>query len=73
MPISNRKVVGIILDAVNDSQERCEGYHKVLQETVVDIISAERQHRVRSTNIQQQVSDICNVAGKWLAGQRPES
>ena len=44
-----------------------------LQETVVDIITAERQHRVRSTNIQQQVSDICNVAGKWLARQRPES
>ena len=73
MPISDRKVVGIILDAVNESQERSEGYREVLKETVVDIITAERQHRVRSTNIQQQVSDKCNAAGKWLARQRQES
>ena len=73
MPISDRKVVGIILEAVDESQERCPGYLGVLQETVVDIITAERQHRVRSTNIQQQVSDKCNVAGRWLARQRPKS
>ena len=73
MPISDRKVVGIILEAIYESQERCRGYHEVLQETVVDIITAERQHRVKSTNIQQQVIDKCNVAGTWLARQGPKS
>ncbi len=70
MPANQRKVVDIILHAVRTMDERCEGYHDMLTDTVVEILAAENQHRVRGTHIQQQIADKCNAAGSFLAAQR---
>ncbi len=70
MPANQRKVVDIILQEIRTINERCEGYHDMLTDTVVEILAAENQHRVKGTNIQQQVSGKCNAAGSFLAAQR---
>ena len=70
MPANQRKVVDIILQEVHTMDERCEGYHDMLTDTVVEILVAENQHRVRGTHIQQQVAEMCNAAGSFLATRR---
>lgn len=70
MPANQRKVVDIILQEVRTINERCEGYRDMLTDTVVEILAAENQHRVRGTNIQQQISEKCNAAGSFLTAQR---
>ena len=70
MPANQSKVVDIILQEVRTINERCEGYHDMLTDTVVEILAAENQHRVRGTNIQQQISEKCNATGSFLAERR---
>lgn len=70
MPLNERKIITIILDECSEIEERCEGYRKELVDVVTDIITAERQHRVQGTNIQQKVNDKCNTAGRFLAETR---
>ena len=67
MPISNQKVVKIILDECALIEERCPGYKEELVDTLVEIIEAEEQHRVQGTHIQKKIDDKCNAAGDFLA------
>ena len=73
MPTNDQKVIQIIFEEMSTVEERCEGYREVLTEAVADIITAERQHRVKGTNIQQQVNDKCNAVGRFLAQNRPHA
>ena len=73
MPANDRKVIQIILEEMNAIEERCHGYREALTEAVADIITAERQNRVRGMNIQQQVSDKCNAVGQFLSQNRPKT
>lgn len=70
MPLNERKIINIILDECKTIEERCEGYREELVEAIGDIITAERQHRVHGTNIQQKISDKCNATGRFLAESR---
>ena len=70
MPLSEQKIIKIIFEECNNIEERCKGYKKELIEVVADIITAERQHRVQATNIQQKISDKCNATGRFLADKR---
>ena len=67
MPISNQKVVKIILDECALIEERCPGYKEELIDTLVEIIKAEEQNRVQGTHIQKKIDDRCNSAGDFLA------
>ena len=71
MPANERKVIEIIMEEVGELDERCEGYRSVLSEAIADILSAERVHRVKHGNIQQQVTEKCKATGEYLAGNRP--
>ncbi len=71
MPANDQKVIQIILEEMSTVEERCDGYREVLTEAVADIITSERQHRVKGSNIQQQVNDKCNAVGRFLAQKRP--
>lgn len=73
MPLNERKVISIILEECKGINERCGGYREALTEAIADIITAERQHRVQSTNIQQKVNDKCNAVGRLLAEYRGRS
>lgn len=72
MPLNERKIINIILAECEKVTERCEGYHEALVELVTEVVTAERQHRVQGTNIQQKISDRCNAVGRFLAEQRAE-
>ena len=73
MPANERKVAEIILQEVRALEERCQGYGEVLTDAIVDILTAERQHRIKGTNIQQQIAEKCKATGEFLARQRNES
>ena len=74
MPLNERKIIRIILEECQNVEERCAGYKEELIEVVTEIITAERQHRVQGTNIQQKINDKCNSAARFLteARARPE-
>ncbi len=59
-----------LLDAfskqIRQIEEKCPGYQKELINTIADIVQAERDHEIRSTNIQQKVSDYCSRLGGFL-------
>ena len=69
MPINEQKVIGILLEEVDEAPERCEGYHDELKDTIAEIVMLERSNRQQRTNIQQKIDDKCNVTGVWLAGK----
>lgn len=70
MPLNERKIITILLDECKSAEERCEGYRDELVDVIVDIVTAERQHQVQGTNIQQKINDKCNAAGRFLAEKR---
>ena len=67
MPIYGQKIINIILDECKPIEERCDGYKEELVEVITEIITAEREHRVQGTYIQQKINDKCNAAGDFLA------
>ena len=73
MPANDQKVIQIILEEMGDIENRCPGYREAIVDAVADIITAERQHRVRGTSIQKQVDDKCNSIGRFLNSHRPNS
>jgi hypothetical protein len=66
MPANDQKVLSIIVEEIKSVEDRCTGYHEALLDAVGDIIRAEREHRARGTNIQQQVNDKCSSVGEYL-------
>ena len=72
MPLNEQKVINILLDECKTIEERCKGYQKELVEVISEIITAERQHRIKGTNIQQQISYWCKQAGHFLAEKRTQ-
>ena len=70
MPLNEQKIIKIILEECKSIEERCDGYQEVLVEAISEIITAERQHRVQGTNIQQKINDKCNATGQFLAEKR---
>ena len=73
MPVKGRKVISILIDECDAIEERCEGYKEELKEVIADIMMAERQHRVKGTNIQQLINDKCNATGRFLAEKRGQT
>lgn len=70
MPLNDRKIISIILEECAGIEERCAGYKEELIEVIAEILQYERAHRVSATNIQKQINDKCNAAGRFLAEQR---
>lgn len=73
MPLNERKIINIILEECKTVEERCNGYQEELVDVITDIITAERQHRVQGTNIQQKINDKCNAAGRLLSEKRSQT
>ncbi len=73
MPLNEKKVINLILDECNNIEERCKGYRKELVNVITEILTAERQHRVQGTNIQQKINDKCNATGRFLAEMRGQA
>ncbi len=67
MPLLNKKIVTIISDQCKSIEKRCSGYRGEIFNTIADILELERQHRIRSINIQQKINDKCDATGQFLA------
>ncbi len=72
MPLNQKKIVQIILQELQKVEERCKGYREEIRDVVIDILEAERQHRVHGTNIQIKVNDKIDAAGQYLTKQKQE-
>ena len=70
MPANDEKIVTIMFSEIEAVEERFKGYRDELKSTIVEIIAAERGHRVARTNIDQKISDKINVLGSSLADAR---
>lgn len=68
MPVNQPKVVEILLEEVDATPDRVDGYRSELKDAIAEIMVAERSHREQRQNIQQQVDDLCERAGMWLSG-----
>lgn len=66
MAITQRRLVEVIREQCSAVESRTPTYHSDLQETVAELIAAERDHLVRSTAIQQRVTDLCERLGDGL-------
>ena len=67
MPLLQKKIVSIISHQCRNLDERCRSYRDEILNTVADILELERQHRIRSINIQQKINDKCDATGRYLA------
>ena len=66
MPVNPKKLIEAIKLECEKIPERVEGYHEELLLTVADILTAEREHTIRRSQIQQQVNEFCDRLGKYL-------
>lgn len=72
MPINQRRLVEVFRETCAEVPERFPGYRDVLLEAVADVMTAEREHSIRHTQIQQKVSDVCDRLGDSLAADSGE-
>jgi len=66
MAITQRRLIEVIREQCGMIEERVPGYLGELAETVADIMVAERDHSVRATAIQNQVTDHLERLGDTL-------
>ena len=67
MPLIQKKIVSIISDQCKNLEGRCKGYRDEIFNTIADILELERQHRIRSINIQKKINDKCDATGRFLS------
>lgn len=71
MAYKDEKVIGILLEQSNATEERCVGYREELKEAVADIINQERQNKFARTNIAVKVADVVGRLGTYLYTKTP--
>ena len=59
MAIERRQLMKLCEDLVGNIDERIDGYRERLLRTAEDIYLAERDHKIRSTYIQEEIKSIC--------------
>ncbi|RKU19316.1 hypothetical protein C6500_11495 [Candidatus Poribacteria bacterium] len=67
MSYNKQKMVKLILNECESIDQKCDGYRKKVLDAIIDILNAERQHRVQRTQIQQKVNETCHQTGDFLA------
>ena len=67
MSIERRALVEEILKQCTEYEERVTGYREELQETVIDIITAEAEHEKQRGDIVVKISHFCKRLGEQAA------
>jgi hypothetical protein len=65
--VDAKRVLEIILEEAGRVDERYDGYRAELTETVAEIVSIERAHKVISRNVKQDIAGQVNRLGSELA------
>jgi hypothetical protein len=66
MSYNDKKIVQVLMDAVEKIDERCPGYRKDFKSLLAEVINIENNHRISATNVVQQIADQVNTAGMAL-------
>lgn len=66
MAITQRRLIEVIRQQCASVDERVPGYLAELENAVADVMVAERDHSVRATAIQQQITDHLEALGDFL-------
>lgn len=70
MSYNKQKMVKLILNESESTEERCDGYRKTILDAIIEILNAEREHKAQRTSIQKQINQACHKAGDFLARKR---
>ncbi|RWP03131.1 hypothetical protein [Mesorhizobium sp.] len=66
MAYKDERVISILMEQADATEERVPGYRHELKEAVADIIALERQNKFAKTNIAVKVGDIVGRVGTYL-------
>ncbi len=66
MSYNGKRMADIILEECGSIEERCSGYRETLKETIIEILTEEKQSQIKKNKIQQTVNSICERAGDTL-------
>ena len=66
------KMLAIVKEQCALIPERSPGYGRELIEALADVVRAERDHLIRATDIEKQVTAFCERLGDFLAGPPPK-
>lgn len=51
---------------IDDLPDRCDGYHRAVLDTLVDIVSLEREHRAARIPIVQKIKEKTEALAKFV-------
>ncbi|SFO57930.1 hypothetical protein SAMN03159463_02339 [Mesorhizobium sp. NFR06] len=66
MAYKDERVISILMEQAEATEERVLGYRDELKHAVADIIALERQNKFAKTNIAVKVGDIVSRVGTYL-------
>ena len=70
MSFNKEKTRKLIRNESECIEDRCDGYKEKLLDAIVEILRAEREHKVQSTTIQKKINAACLAAGDFLMEKR---
>lgn len=70
MSFNAEKMVKLILSEHKSIENRCDGYREKVLDVIVEILNAEKEHKVQRTRIQKTVNEACHSAGDFLMRKR---
>ncbi|MFQ5750603.1 MAG: hypothetical protein ACE5HI_01280 [bacterium] len=73
MAVNRKKLIQLLLQQIEDVEERCPDYKSALRDSLTDILELERQKRIHGTHIRQKVADKCAALGEFLTRNRVNS
>lgn len=65
--MDSQRVLEIILEETAKAEARYPGYRNDLKEAVAEIVDIERQHKIVSRNVKQDIAAQINTIGMELA------
>ena len=66
MSFNAEKIANLIHNECGSIEERCEGYRNKVLDAIIEILKAEKEHKVQRIRIQQEINEICNSVGDFL-------
>jgi hypothetical protein len=66
MAVDQRKLITVLKAAVDNVEDRYNGYHGDLFDYVAQIVMLEREHERKATQIQKKVGDKIDALGTLL-------
>jgi hypothetical protein len=66
MAFNNEKIMNILIDHIDQLDEKCVGYKDEMNKLVKHLIRLETEHSVTKTNVAQQIEDYIIKLGRFL-------